>query len=775
MTDLSEQINRNSIGNGLDGVRSTFNSVCIREKTPYSADLVNQLGQEDLRNLTLPLLFALQSHVLSRSLPSKSGCDNLQSDLLRLISAVVSDNFDFNRVKRLLKAAFSNKLDDATIWDQAYSAVTETTPPPRRFASSVQQTPWLRSTSSFTNSSEHRRYVDDILKEELGTMYVGLPGFRDAYFGRLDGLEAASKEVFDQCLDGHEPVFRNGWRGWPRDPNEKSVLEWLADIVKTLALLAKAQKSNATHQRSLLIQPNTPMHGSTADRKLDVGFVDDLRGPPYHWKQILVPGELKSNPSADTASKAWIDLGRYAREVLAAQDTRRFVMGFTLCGSLMRVWAFDRLGALASEQFDINKDGLQFVSVILGFLWIDEEGLGFDPTVMVSDNDRLIKIQRNGSTEQIVIDGVILRARCVAGRAVTCWKAHPKGHPETPLVIKDSWQYPERDEEGDLLREVTDKGIVNVARYYHHETVRVRETDDDIWNNVRHGLDITAATNYRPGRQIPPSKMVKDDSRKGRPGSSKKRPSSQIDSALPPSKRSCSMSPTKVASTSPNRVHRRIILRDYGKPIYEASSRSALLAALVCCIDAHESLYKAGILHRDVSINNLMINEDSRNPSWPAFLIDLDLAIREPREGSSGAKGKTGTRAFMAIGALLGEQHSFMHDLESFFWVLFWICIHYDANGKDVGPTGFDRWNYESDNTLAELKMGVVADEQYFLQKLTESFTSQYQPLVPWVNKLRREVFPSGPKWNRSEPGLYSSMRQVLDDAQKDPEVLANT
>ena len=38
-----------------------------------------------------------------------------------------------------------------------------------------------------------------------------------------------------------------------------------------------------------------------------------------------------------------------------------------------------------------------------------------------------------------------------------------------------------------------------------------------------------------------------------------------------------------------------------------------------------------------------------------------------------------GTKVFMAIGALLGEPHSFMHDLESFFWVLFWICIHFDG------------------------------------------------------------------------------------------------
>jgi len=68
--------------------------------------------------------------------------------------------------------------------------------------------------------------------------------------------------------------------------------------------------------------------------------VDDLNAgedSKCHWSQILVPGELKRNPLADTASKAWLDLGRYAREVLAAQDTRRYVLRFTLCGPLMRL------------------------------------------------------------------------------------------------------------------------------------------------------------------------------------------------------------------------------------------------------------------------------------------------------------------------------------------------------------------------------------------------------------------------------------------------------
>lgn len=44
--------------------------------------------------------------------------------------------------------------------------------------------------------------------------------------------------------------------------------------------------------------------------------------------------------------KEWLDNGRDTREVLAAQDTRRFVLCFTACESLMRIWGFDPFGAL---------------------------------------------------------------------------------------------------------------------------------------------------------------------------------------------------------------------------------------------------------------------------------------------------------------------------------------------------------------------------------------------------------------------------------------------
>ncbi|KAI1370452.1 hypothetical protein F4677DRAFT_465477 [Hypoxylon crocopeplum] len=776
--ERSEIIRNHPIGNGLLAFLTSFSSLCESKKISCSVEALTQLDDEDVQDLASSLLPTLQILPITRLLPSRTGSGVLRNDLLRLISAVASTDFDFERVKPLLQAVVAKKSDEE-IWTQVYCAVTESTPPPRPIASSLLQTPWLRNTSSFANSSEHRKYVDAVLKEELGTMYVGLHRFHETFFGDVAGLQAASEAVFAKCREGSNLLFdNNGWAGWPLQAKEKDVLSWFQDIVQKLSQLAQDHSPTATPTRRPIAQPDKPLEGSTADRKLDVGFVNDPKAKKssrYHWSQILVPGELKSNPNADT-SKTWLDIGRYVREVLATQDTRRFVIAFTLCGPLMRIWEFDRLGGIASDQFDINQDGLRFVSTILGFLWMNEEQLGFDPTIITSGGIRYVEIERNGRRERLIFDGVMRRAPCIAGRATTCWKVHSDRDRQTPLVIKDSWQYLEREEEGALLKEATDKGVANMARYYCHYTVQVSGIDDDVQNNVRKQLDITMAENYRPERLVTIRTTTSTaSSREGRSMADRKRPASQTDAALPPSKRSCSASPTKVDSnTLPNRVHRRVILRDYGEPIFCASSPTALLVALEQCIEGHKSLHGAGFLHRDISVNNLMINKDESNPSRRGFLIDLDLAIKEHRGVASGVKGKTGTRAFMAIGALLGEQHSFIHDLESFFWVLFWICIHYNGPDEDIGTTRFEKWNYEDDRSLAFLKKGEIDDEMDFMKTAKECFTPYYQPLVPWANRLRRVVFPNGNRWQREDESLYSQMQDILGKARKNLNIFNN-
>jgi hypothetical protein len=101
-----------------------------------------------------------------------------------------------------------------------------------------------------------------------------------------------------------------------------------------------------------------------------------------------------------------------------------------------------------------------------GFLWMNQEQLGFDPTIITVEDKRYIEVERENGKERLVIDKLIKRVPCVAGQAITCWEAYKEEDPDPPLVVKDSWQCPEREEEGELLREATEKDVVNVASYY---------------------------------------------------------------------------------------------------------------------------------------------------------------------------------------------------------------------------------------------------------------------------------------------------------------------
>ncbi|KAH0425493.1 protein kinase [Colletotrichum camelliae] len=112
-----------------------------------------------------------------------------------------------------------------------------------------------------------------------------------------------------------------------------------------------------------------------------------------------------------------------------------------------------------------------------------------------------------------------------------------------------------------------------------------------------------------------------------------------------------------------------------------------------------------------------------------------------------------------------------MHDLESFFWVLFWICIHYGPNGKDIGTTAFEHWNYDDDDKLAVSKQGVVADEVDFLGTTRRHFTAHYQPLIPLVNWLRRVVFPNGKRRRQPDLNLYCRMVQILRSLEDNLEI----
>jgi hypothetical protein len=123
------------------------------------------------------------------------------------------------------------------------------------------------------------------------------------------------------------------------------------------------------------------LRGSEADRKLDILLTPAdavLLHGEHDWSNVLVIGEHKQNPDEDSSTKTLVQLAGYVREVFGSQPERRFVPGFTICGSIIRLWIFDRSGSYNSEKFDIYKEPERFVRVITRYVLITDTELGLN-------------------------------------------------------------------------------------------------------------------------------------------------------------------------------------------------------------------------------------------------------------------------------------------------------------------------------------------------------------------------------------------------------------
>ena len=212
---------------------------------------------------------------------------------------------------------------------------------------------------------------------EIG-LAIEVPDFEKTIFDGIDGLDdTAVERVFNQCGQGDGILYNKKWINW-KSAAQKDVLDFLEKITKKLLEIHGRTPPNS---RILYRGPNKNVLGSTGKRKMYVGISNDWKHKKIpHWQDILVVGQLKENCKET-----------YAREVFRLQD-RRFVLGFTLCGPLMRLWHFDRSGVSASTSFHIHQDGKRFVRAMLGLFLLNDLQLGYDPSIKTnSKNERWVE------------------------------------------------------------------------------------------------------------------------------------------------------------------------------------------------------------------------------------------------------------------------------------------------------------------------------------------------------------------------------------------------
>lgn len=163
-----------------------------------------------------------------------------------------------------------------------------------------------------------------------------------------------------------------------------------------------------------------------------------------------------------------------------------------------------------------------------------------------------------------------------------------------------------------------------------------------------------------------------------------------------------------------NRIYSCLVVSPAGRVISDFRTIKELLESMRDAMKAHQSLYITGnILPRDISSNNIIITKPETAHGFKDMLIDLDLA-KERASGPSRARHQTGTMQFMAVEVLRKADHTYRHDLESFFTVLLWMCARQSwKNGfageeKPPKESLFRKWEIGKFTVIARIKSGDI-------------------------------------------------------------------
>ncbi|KAA8902842.1 hypothetical protein FN846DRAFT_986283 [Sphaerosporella brunnea] len=477
------------------------------------------------------------------------------------------------------------------------------------------------------------------------------------------------------------------WTEWPADPTEASVLRFFLDLLSSLrAHCWPAGSETFDYVPSSWIV----LEDGDCKRKTDVVVVGHRDDPERRvsWLNVRVMGELKSSAAKSNLDDTILQVANYAREVFGAQPNRRWVPAFTLCGSDLRVWRFDRAGACGSTLIDIHQYPEQFLAAITAYATMSATDVGYNPSILFSTDagevvfDPTVHWRGELAGTSDGADGYphvyvpvdtsdapasaatpppaavwsapctswtamalnpdpISRRIAIATRASVCWEARPRdAGPESPwiYVVKDQWRSYERDPEGVFLR-VAGDGVPGMARYIWHSDVRV-------CSGPNRRLRLDDITGIRP-------------------------PSACASTAAAPTEYPALTKRPAPTSYTQARPFATASTPDYSAGLSVGLS-SASAPTPTCCSASNNN-------------NNILLN-----PSGPGgFLIDFDLAIFADRMRVTGALHRTGTFDFMARDVLLPpptHQHTPLHDLESFFYVLLWVCIYYTKDGERRDP-----------------------------------------------------------------------------------------
>ncbi|KAF8347999.1 hypothetical protein F5887DRAFT_1281048 [Amanita rubescens] len=442
-------------------------------------------------------------------------------------------------------------------------------------------------------------------------------------------------------------------------------------------------------------EPIEPQLSSSMKRKAD---------------DTLVSLPRKRQNKKSSLNRDHMQLARYALECMAAAS-RHYVTGVFVDRFNISLWYYDRATVAHTIPFNFEDEPHLLAMVLYALCECTPRQAGFDPFIIPasescpSDINQLFETaisakQSKGDQVTLVLGDQTIKSfsitgdrlfanRGLLGRGTNVFPVEEIGGNEddenADLVLKLIWPDNRRKREADVIHQLRE-AIPDMAQHL---------------PNVLCSADMTAEQVRLPSHSLG-IKVIQDL----------------------------------------ERCFHALVMSRY-KALWMVDSVEEFQNVFVDCVECHYTAYRRGrVLHRDLSINNLMC--DKKRTGHIGVLLDWDLASLIDELNAvipSNAQHRTGTIPFMSISLLRGNTpHRYCHDLESFFYILIWAAVHFDLQKKQCLPTQpkFEDWNNSDLARAARAKSEFLDYPEGISPCVLEDFNDLF---LTWIKPLRRLFF----------------------------------
>ncbi|KAJ1850844.1 hypothetical protein LPJ76_006327, partial [Coemansia sp. RSA 638] len=382
-------------------------------------------------------------------------------------------------------------------------------------------------------------------------------------------------------------------------------------------------------------------------QQLDIALTMDANTVPDH-KDMLMMVAVKQ--FAQEQHRAYRYLAYRTCKLFTTQPNRRFAWGLTVCATTVRACLFVHDKVLSSEAMDVStSDGRKtFVTLLTNWSMCESWQLGYDPTIRYDADLKHwgIDVYNGGTqlTRSYICENICCNAYSTFGRHTRCFVAHEK---PTDLARASDQDFPKV-----LIKDAWARPISPGSDIVCDEVAYLREIRDALADN--NTLDGTYPLLEAGGVvQITCPNGVADDNTQLM--------LKDIDE--------------NTRAKVPARIHRRIVMSPVGEPIHNLKSIDELIVVVGDVMAAHTAIAKrCGLLHRDLSVNNIMFHRDKDGVR--GMLIDFDNACRITDMEKTEQPDCVGTLPFMSIGnlELSNVKRTILDDWESLIYILCWLA-----------------------------------------------------------------------------------------------------